>query len=258
VGAGAGSRVLDIGCGWGPILDAVTRRGGTALGLTLSSNQWQYCRSRNLDARLLDYKKADPCELGKFDAIVSVGAFEHFCNIPEYRDGRQDRIYKEFFDFCDAVLKDRGRLFLQTMIWGQTVPDPELLRPMTAQDSLEGILFRLTKFYPGSWLPVNKAQIVKSASRSFECIASSNGRLDYIETLNRWGQLNKNLYKPSRILRTTTAAIRLIPKYVLDPDFRIQVSSVRNNDQQVCFQREIMSHERLFFEKTADSSRMSR
>jgi cyclopropane-fatty-acyl-phospholipid synthase len=251
VEAGAGSRVLDIGCGWGPFLEAVERRGGTAVGLTLSSNQWRYCRQQGLDARLLDYKNADPRKLGPFDAVVSIGAFEHFCSIPEYLENRQPCIYKEFFDFCNAVLKDRGRLFLQTMTWGKTVPDPAALSPTAPKDSAEAIMFRLTKFYPGSWLPESKDQILSAASEHFECVASCNGRLDYIETLNRWGELNKNLYKPSRILRSAAAAIRLIPKYLIDPDFRTQLSSVRCNDQQTCFLREIMSHERLFFKKKA-------
>ena len=33
----SGKRVLDIGCGWGPILNAVRERRGEAIGLTLSS-----------------------------------------------------------------------------------------------------------------------------------------------------------------------------------------------------------------------------
>src|SRR5262245_41337591 len=60
VGATPQSRILDIGCGWGPLLRTVEQRGGRAVGLTLSKNQWEYCRRHGLDARLLDYKEAEP------------------------------------------------------------------------------------------------------------------------------------------------------------------------------------------------------
>jgi hypothetical protein len=30
---------------------------------------------------------------GRFDAVASLGAFEHFCSVEDYRAGRQERIY---------------------------------------------------------------------------------------------------------------------------------------------------------------------
>src|SRR3954451_10559047 len=39
LGVAPGRRLLDLGCGWGPLLDAVRRRGGTGGGVTLSSAQ---------------------------------------------------------------------------------------------------------------------------------------------------------------------------------------------------------------------------
>jgi cyclopropane-fatty-acyl-phospholipid synthase len=241
--------ILDVGSGWGPILDAVRRRGGKGLGLTLSRNQQRYCVEQGLKALLQDWRTVHPAALGMFNGIISIGAFEHFCSIVDYMQMDQDRIYREFFAFCSQALPTGGRLFLQTMTWGKDVPDPAKLSLTAPEGTPERILARLIRFYPGSWLPVSKEQIIAAAAPDFRFLSSSNGRLDYIETLSRWGQSNLSLISPSRLPKAFWAAANLVPRFVRDPNFRTQISSLRHNDQQVCFMREIMSHERMFFER---------
>jgi len=241
-----GNRILDIGCGWGPMLNAILKKGGKPVGFTLSSAQVKYCNNRNLKVKLQDYKKA---KVEKFDGIVSIGAFEHFCSIEEYKKGFQEKIYKEFFKFCSDSLNKGGRLYLQTMIWGDKVPDPKRISLDAPEGSPQKILARLIKFYPGSWLPSSKEQIIKCAKPYFKFIKSNNGRLDYLETLKGWTNSNKNLYKPKKFFQTLKALISLIPRYLTDKDFRIQTQTVRKGDQTEVFKRKIFSHERMFFEK---------
>ena len=244
-----GDNILDVGSGWGPMLDAVRRRGGTAIGLTISRAQANYCRAKGLEVVLQDWKTVPPHSLGAFDGVISIGSFEHFCSMDEYIQGKQDLIYRDFFRFCAEALTAGGRLFLQTMTWGKEVPDPKRLSLTAPEGTPERILARLTRFYPGSWLPSGKGQIITAASGHFNFLCSSNGRLDYIETLNRWGQDTANLFKSGRLWKTLRGAARLLPRLCLDADFRVQIESIRRNDQQVCFLREIVSHERMFFEK---------
>src|SRR5690349_5987284 len=84
IGIGPGRTLLDLGCGWGPLLDYVRRRGGTGVGLTLSSAQAASCRRHGLDVRLQDARAISRQADGEFDAVASLGAFEHFCSPSDY------------------------------------------------------------------------------------------------------------------------------------------------------------------------------
>jgi cyclopropane fatty-acyl-phospholipid synthase-like methyltransferase len=120
----AGHRVLDVGCGWGPVLHSLKQHGAEGVGITLSTKQAEACRRNGLNAHIADWRNLDPSTLGTFDGIVSVGAFEHFCSKEEFLEGKQLEIYKRFFTFCHSLLRPGGRLYLQTMTGAGTPPPP--------------------------------------------------------------------------------------------------------------------------------------
>ena len=244
-----GDSILDVGSGWGSMLNAVRRRGGHGVGLTLSKAQAKYCAAKGLNVHLQDWKVTPPSSMGVFDGVIAIGSFEHFCSMDECIAGKQNSIYRDFFCFCADALPAGGRLYLQTMTWGNQLPDPNRLSLKAPEGTPERILARLAKFYPGSWLPNDKEQIITAAGGYFNFLRSSNGRLDYIETLDRWERDTDKLLTSFQAVKTLWSAARLLPRFCFDADFRTQLESVRHNDQQVCFLREIMSHERMFFEK---------
>jgi cyclopropane-fatty-acyl-phospholipid synthase len=245
----AGKRILDIGCGWGPMLHATRRRGGDAVGLTLSSGQAEHCQARGLQCLLMDYKRLKRNDLGLFDGIVSLGAFEHFCSVADMQNGDQERVYRDFFRICAEHLRPGGRLFLQTMVWGGQVPDYNKLSLDAPPDSMEAILARMEYFFPGSWLPNGLEHIVSCAEQDFEFVASNNGRLDYLQTTKEWEMATRNLLKPHILPRALWHAIPLALRILTDRNTRIQWQSISRSDNTECFRREIMSHERIFFVK---------
>src|SRR5687768_355382 len=83
IGIGPGRRVLDLGCGWGPLLNFVRSKGGEGVGVTLSSAQAAACRRHGLDVHLHDARQVTRASFGTFDAVASLGAFEHFCSPAE-------------------------------------------------------------------------------------------------------------------------------------------------------------------------------
>src|ERR671937_1526071 len=121
IGIGPGRRVLDLGCGWGPLLNFIRSRGSTGVGVTLSSAQAAACRRHGLDVHLHDARRVTRDSFGAFDAVASLGAFEHFCSPDEYRAGRQEEIYRDLFSRIASLLPDNGRLYLQTMVFGRNM-----------------------------------------------------------------------------------------------------------------------------------------
>ncbi|HYU74061.1 MAG TPA: class I SAM-dependent methyltransferase [Ktedonobacteraceae bacterium] len=239
----SGSRVLDIGCGWGPILKAVKERGGQAIGLTLSTKQAETCQRGGLEAYVKDWKEISVDTFGPFDGIVSVGAFEHFCSVEEYLAGKQEAVYDHFFRLCHDLLPERGRLYLQTMMWGKQAPDYHSISLQATRGSSEYILAVLEKFYPGSWLPRGEEQIVRVAKPYFELISDNNGRLDYIETMKQWQKATQLGFSKA------LAFIKTLPYFFTDRDFRYKLEALHGNYNRECFKREIMDHQRMVFEK---------
>ncbi len=247
IGIGPGRRVLDLGCGWGPLLAYARARGGTGVGVTLSSAQLAACRRHGLEVYLEDARRIRRERFGTFDAVASLGAFEHFCSPADYQAGRQDEIYRDLFARVANVLPSGGRFYLQTMVFGRKmIPasqiDLEALRALPPRDSDEWYIALLGRQFPGSWLPFGQEQVVRCAEPHFRLVSIVNGRLDYIETISRW---NARISLPS--FRKTLLKLQLLPRWLTSADFRLAFTpGVSAN--QVCFQRELLDHYRLVFE----------
>lgn len=248
IGIGPGRRVLDLGCGWGPLLDFIRSRGGSGVGVTLSSAQAAACRRHGLDVHLHDAREVTRDTFGPFDAVASLGAFEHFCSPEDHRAGRQDDLYRGLLARIASVLPDKGRFFLQTMVFGRNMIPAERIDIRAPRDSDAWYLALMGRQFPGSWLPHGQEQIIRSAEPHFRLVSSVSGRLDYIETIRQW---RKRFAAPS--LRKTLLKLQLLPRWLTSPDFRLAFTSGVSANS-VCFERELLDHYRLVFEKKPSPS----
>ncbi len=248
IGIGPGRRVLDLGCGWGALLSYIRERQGIGVGVTLSSAQLTSCRRHGLDVYLQDARAVDRERFGQFDAVASLGAFEHFCSPEDYEAGRQDGVYSELFARVADLLPVGGRFYLQTMVFGRNMIHPdridmEALRGMPPRGSDEWYLALLGRQFPGSWLPFGQEQVIRCAQPHFGLLSSISGRLDYIETIRQW-----NARVGAASPRKTLLKLQLLPRWLTSAEFRLAFTSGVSANQ-VCFQRELLDHYRLVFEK---------
>ena len=107
---GPGSRVLEIGTGWGTLAIRAAERGAQVTTITISTEQAALAQERVLAAgvsdrvqiALRDYRD----QQGQFDAVVSV----------EMIEAVGERYWPTYFDAIDSLLAPGGKLVLQAIL----------------------------------------------------------------------------------------------------------------------------------------------
>jgi cyclopropane-fatty-acyl-phospholipid synthase len=194
-------RVLDIGCGWGSVLKRLVAAYGVgqAAGLTLSEAQAKWITSFDIpqiEVRLESWVDHSP--QAPYDAIISIGAFEHFA---KWGLSKAEKIagYRKFFSRCHKWLKPEGRISLQTIAYGSSM----------SQEAIQAspISRFLAKFiFPDSDIP-GLAEIVEATEGLFEIVAMRNDREHYARTSRAWlERLNANRAEANKLVGEKTVA----------------------------------------------------
>jgi cyclopropane-fatty-acyl-phospholipid synthase len=172
--AAGGQRVLDIGCGWGPVLRRLISHSHVshAVGLTLSAAQTAWLQREpdpRLEVRVESWTDHHPD--APYDAILCIEAIEAFVR-PGFTAQQKIAVYRDFFACCHAWLRPGGGLALQAIAYGNSGPE----------DLDE---FIATQIFPESDLP-RLAEVATALERRFEIRSLVNDRDHYVRTLRAW------------------------------------------------------------------------
>ena len=181
-GCSAGSRLLDIGCGYGRILRAAGKRGARARGITVSPEQARRGCRDGLDVRLLDYKQLGLGWVGQFDALIANGSLEHFAQPLDALERRDDAIYRHLFATARRLLDPSGTAarFVTTAIHVPRRLDPSdwLKSPSSFPRSSDRFHFATLAREFGGWYPA-LGQLEACARGLFELVNEEDGTEDY-------------------------------------------------------------------------------
>jgi cyclopropane-fatty-acyl-phospholipid synthase len=187
------ARVLDVGCGWGALMQYLVaeRHVGHVTGLTLSSDQFSAVPvTDHAEVRLEDWRDHQP--LSPYSAIVSIGAFEHFARPDLSRDQRRT-VYRNFFDRCALWLVEGGRLSLQTIAFEDFEPSSGAVSSFFTEE-----------IFPESALP-QLSDIVETAEQYFRLVGFRSDPEQYSQTLRLWQKrLETNQVEASNLVGRDT------------------------------------------------------
>jgi cyclopropane-fatty-acyl-phospholipid synthase len=170
-GVALGSRLLEIGTGWGELAVRAARRGATVTTLTLSEEQAAAARERavragvasRVDVQLRDYRDVE----GRYDAIVSVEMIEAVGY--EY--------WPMYFSTLDRALAPGGRIAVQAILLAHD-------RMLATLDQYTWI----SKYvFPGGALPSLRAiEATVRDHTGLQVDAVDTFGVDYARTLRAW------------------------------------------------------------------------
>ena len=195
-----GSKVLEIGSGWGAMaMHLVKEYGCEVTTLTLSKEQKKLCEGRfkehnieqSIDVILKDYRDME----GEFDAVIAVEMFEAV--------GRE--YFDIFFKKCESLLKPSGILVMQII----TMPDQRYASYCKGTDFIQKYIF------PGGHLPsVGKILDVTTKNTNLNLLHMEEFTEHYAKTLNIWHKNFNNQLKEVQKLGFDEYFIRMWKMYL--------------------------------------------
>lgn len=201
-----GFRLLDIGCGYGHLLQMAERRGARAVGINLSPEQVKYCSDQGLQVYCCNYRDLlDATQWhGQFDGVIANGSLEHWVQPEDVQAGRMNAIYQESFAIAHKMLDPNTShaRYVTTAIHVKRDVKPEhLLTPWPRQPrGMDRRHFSLLHHWMGGYYPV-QGQLAQCARPYFSRETETDGTAGYkIANDYRMARMLRGLYTNPRVV----------------------------------------------------------
>jgi cyclopropane fatty-acyl-phospholipid synthase-like methyltransferase len=201
-----GFRLLEIGCGYGHLLQLARRRGARAVGVNVSPEQVKFCNDNGSQVFCCTYR--DLLEAtewhGQFDGVIANGSLEHWVQPQDVEAGRMNAIYQESFAIAHRAL-DRAAAdarYVTTSIHVKREVRPSyLLTPWYKHPrGSDRRHFSLLHHWMGGYYPVD-GQLEECARPHFSLAAESDGTLGYrIANDYRMARMLRGLYTNPKLV----------------------------------------------------------
>jgi cyclopropane-fatty-acyl-phospholipid synthase len=198
-----GDHILEIGCGWGGVMEQALRSNIAVTGLTLSTEQKVFAENRlqavqdelstpeSFEVRLQDYRECQE----KFDGIASVEMFEAV----------GEKHWSEYFDAIANCLKASGKACIQTIVIAEELFE----RYRHNTDFIQQYVF------PGGMLPSRASFRASAAKAGLKVEGEFAFGSDYAKTLCMWRDNFNQQLQEVRQLGFDEAFIRLWNFYLM-------------------------------------------
>jgi cyclopropane-fatty-acyl-phospholipid synthase len=170
--------ILDIGCGWGSMLDYAVRRGcKEAHGITLSTEQADWAKARNLkntEIIICDYAKYEPAK--PYGGLVSIEMIDHLCSPAQAAQGKAVEIYRSYFNRLAQWVEPGSCFGFQAILRNRI--------PRTRKD-LEDLQFTADVIFPGGLNP-RIEDLIMAVNPRWEILEMHMRREHYGKTTGEW------------------------------------------------------------------------
>jgi cyclopropane-fatty-acyl-phospholipid synthase len=225
LGCRPGYRILDIGCGYGTLLEGIRQLDATGVGITISPEQVEHCQKKRLDIQLLDYREIPVSWNRTFDGVVANGSIEHFVDPREAAKGKADDIYRDLFERVHKLINPYSSMkrFVTTTIHFVRKPnDPlDILKsPFDFHWGSDNFHWAVLGQGWGGYYP-EIGQLNRCANGYFHLIEEIDGTEDYFLSSEEW---LRRVRQKLLSLKAVKIACRSLPVFVRSPrQFLIQM-----------------------------------